>query len=96
MTARLALQDHRPAILAIADRHGARDVRVFGSVACGAEHAGSDVDLLVRMEPGCSLLTQIALQQELEQLVGRRVDVVTEGGLSPYLRQRILQQAVPL
>ncbi len=90
------LNKHREAILRIASEHGARNVRVFGSVARGTASETSDLDLLVAMEPGRSLLDLVALTQDLEDVLGRPVDVVTEGGLSPYLRDRILAQAIAL
>lgn len=83
-------------ILRIAHMHGARAVRVFGSRARGDAEAGSDLDLLVSLEPGRSLLDVVAIKQDLEDLLGYPVDVVTEGGLSPYLRERILAEALPL
>ena len=86
----------RAAVLRLAAQHGARDVRVFGSVARGEAGADSDLDLLVDFEPGRSLLDQVALSQELEALLGRRVDVVTEQGLYWLLRRRILGEARPL
>ncbi len=86
----------RQAILALAARHGARDVRVFGSAARREAAPDSDIDLLVDVEPGRSLLDVIALEQELEALLGRSVDVLTEGDLSPYLREHILAEAAPL
>ena len=86
----------RAVIRALAGRHGMRDVRVFGSVARGEAGASSDLDLLVDVEPGRSLLDVIAFWQALEETLGSRVDVVTEGGLSPYLRDRIHADAVPL
>jgi predicted nucleotidyltransferase len=90
------LNEHRAAILRIAAEHGARNVRVFGSVARGTASATSDLDLLVAIEPGRSLLDLVALNQDLEDALGRPVDVVTEGGLSPYLRDRILAEAIAL
>ena len=90
------LHAHRRAILELATRHGARNVRVFGSVARGEDRPDSDVDLLVDVEPGRSLLDVIALEQDLEVLLGRPVDVQTDGGLSPYLQQRILAEAAAL
>jgi predicted nucleotidyltransferase len=90
------LNKHRAAILRIAAEHGARNVRVFGSVARGTASSTSDLDLLVAMEPGRSLLDLVALNQDLEDALGRPVDVVTEGGLSPYLRDRILAEAIAL
>ena len=91
-----SLHAHRKAILALATQHGARNIRVFGSVARGEDRPDSDVDLLVDVEPGRSLLDVIALQQDLEVLLGRPVDVQTDAGLSPYLQQRILAEAATL
>lgn len=90
------LNKHRSAILRIAAEHGARNVRVFGSVARGTASEASDLDLLVAMEPGRSLLDLVALNQDLEEALGHPVDVVSEGGLSPYLRERILAEAIAL
>ena len=86
----------RREILDMAARHGARNIRVFGSVARGDDRPDSDVDLLVAVEPGRTLLDVIALEQDLQELLGRRVDVLTEGGLSPYLQERILAEAASL
>ena len=83
-------------ILRVAHSHGARAVRVFGSRARGDATAESDLDLLISLEPGRSLLDVVAIKQDLEDLLGFSVDVVTEGGLSPYLRDRILAEALPL
>jgi predicted nucleotidyltransferase len=83
-------------ILRIAHSHGARTVRVFGSRARGDATAESDLDLLISLEPGRSLLDVVAIKQDLEDLLGFSVDVVTEGGLSPYLRDSILAEALPL
>jgi len=77
-------------------RHGARNIRVFGSVARGDDRSDSDVDLLVDVEPGRTLLDVTALEQDLQELLGRRVDVLTEAGLSPYLQQRIFAEAASL
>jgi uncharacterized protein len=92
----LLLRQRRLDILAIAAKHGARSVRVFGSVARGDAREDSDIDLLVDLEPGRSLLDLIAIKQDLEDDLGRPVDVVTEAGLSPYLRRRVLDEAVAL
>jgi len=88
--------DKREEILAVAARHGARRVRVFGSVVRDEETPESDLDLLVEFEPGRSLLDHIALAQDLKDLLGREVDVVTEGGLHWYIRDRVCREAVPL
>ncbi|MBI3492644.1 MAG: nucleotidyltransferase family protein [Acidobacteria bacterium] len=90
------LHPHRRAILELATRHGARNVRVFGSMVRGEARPDSDVDLLVDIEPGRTLLDVIALEQDLEALLGRLVEVLTDGGLSPYSQQRILAKAVAL
>jgi hypothetical protein len=76
--------------------HGAHRVRVFGSVARGEADEKSDIDFLVEMEPGRSLFDLGGIQYELEQLLGRPVDVVTERGLKPRIRGRVLQEAVLL
>jgi uncharacterized protein len=73
-----------------------RRVRVFGSVARGEAGSESDVDLLVDVDPGRSLLDLVAFWQELEELLGHRADVITDGGISPYLKERIHAEAVPL
>ena len=80
----------------IARQHGARNLRVFGSVARGEAGEGSDLDLLVEMEPRRSLLDLVAIKQDLEDLLGCKVDVVTEAAVSPYLRERVLNEAVSL
>ncbi len=90
------VEQHRAAILCIAAKYGAGNVRVFGSSARGSETGSSDVDILVELDEGRSLLDQVGLQQELQELLGRKVDVVVEGGISPYLEERILAEAVPL
>jgi uncharacterized protein len=87
------VERNRSAILEAAARHGARNVRVFGSVAHGNERPGSDVDLLVDMGHDRSLLDLVALAQELEELLRRRVDVLTEDSLAPSIRQRIAAEA---
>jgi predicted nucleotidyltransferase len=88
------LREKREEILRIAARHGARNVRVFGSLARGEADERSDVDFLVEMEPGRSLFDLGGLQYELEQLLGCPVDVVTERGLKPRIRDRVLREAV--
>lgn len=90
------LRARRREILAHAAEHGARNVRVFGSTARGEAEASSDVDLLVEMEPGRNLLDLVGFWQDLEDLLGSHVDVLTDGGVSPYMRERIFAEAVPL
>ncbi len=90
------LNRHRDELLALAARHRASGVRIFGSALRGDDHAGSDIDLLVDFAPEASLLDLVGLQQDAEALLGRRVDIVTPGGVSPFLRQRILDEARPL
>lgn len=80
----------------IAERHGARNVRVFGSVARGDAGPESDIDFLVEAGPVTSQWFPGGLVADLQDVFGRRVDVVTERGLSPYLRERVLQEAVPV
>jgi uncharacterized protein len=92
----LILQRYRAEILNLALRHGAGNVRVFGSRARGEAGDSSDLDLLVTLGEGRSLLDLIGFKQELEDLVHRPVDVVTEQALSPYLRDRVLSEAIPL
>ncbi len=91
-----ALRERRDEILRIAARHGARNLRVFGSTARGEGRAGSDVDLLVEMENGRSLLDLVGLAQDLEDMLGRSVDVVTDASLHWLIRDRVLAEAQPL
>ncbi|MCU0310976.1 MAG: nucleotidyltransferase family protein [Acidimicrobiales bacterium] len=86
---------HRDEIIELAARHGARNVRVFGSVARGEPGEQSDIDLLVDFESGSSLFDLLHLTEELEQLLNRRVDVVSTGGLKER-DQRILSEALHL
>lgn len=96
MVSDASLITNRAEILGIAAQYGARNVRVFGSVARGDAGPDSDIDLLVDLEPGRTLLDHVGLWQDLEELLGRRVDVVVEGGISPHLEKRILAEATPL
>jgi predicted nucleotidyltransferase len=84
----------RPAILAAAAANGADRVRVFGSVARGEDSAASDVDILVELRPGRSLVDLTRLEVQLESLIGRRVDVVTEASLHEPIRSTALREAV--
>ncbi|WP_448384715.1 nucleotidyltransferase family protein [Desulfosoma sp.] len=90
------LRQRREEILRLCARYGARNLRVFGSDVRGEADDRSDVDFLVEMEPGRSLFDLGGLQYELERLLGRPVDVVTERGLKARLRNRVLREAVPL
>ncbi len=90
------LKERRDEVLRIAARHGARGVRVFGSMARREARAGSDIDLLVDLEPGYSLLDVVAIKQDLEDLLGCKVDVVTEAAISPYIRTQVLREAIRL
>lgn len=95
-SALLTLQASRDDIARIASAHGARNIRVFGSAGRGEASSTSDLDLLVEMSDGRNLLDLIAFSNELEDALGVEVDIVTESGLSPYLRERILAEAVAL
>ena len=86
----------RADIVDVAARRGASNVRVFGSVARGDAAATSDVDFLVDLEPGRSLVDLGGLLMDLAELLGVDVDVVTEAGLAPRVRERVLAEAVPL
>ena len=90
------LIQHRVDILRLAERYHASDVRVFGSVVRGDNTQASDVDVLVKTRPGCSLLDLGGLLEDLQEMLGCRVDIVTEDGLKPRLRARVLREAVPL
>jgi uncharacterized protein len=83
-------------IVRIAARHGARNVRLFGSHAHGEPTPSSDVDLLVELAPESTLLDLVAIKQDVEDLLGCPVDVVTEAAVSPYLRDEVLKTAVRL
>lgn len=92
---RQLLRRHRADILELAAQHGATNVRVFGSVARGQDKRGSDVDLLVEMGPGRSLLDQVRLRRALHELLGVEVDVLTAGGLRDS-DSAVVAEAVPL
>ncbi len=92
----ILLKQKREKVLETAARFGASNVRVFGSVARGEADESSDIDLLVNMEPGRSLMDLGGLLVELQELLGTEVDVVTENGLRPRIREQVLKDAVPL
>ena len=86
----------RDEVLRIAAKYGAHDVRVFGSVAKGEAGPGSDVDFVVRFEKGRSLIDQAHMIEELSELLNRPVDVASERGLSVYIRDRVLEEAIAI
>ena len=90
------LEEKRNEVMDLAARHGARDLRIFGSVARDESGPESDVDFLVKMEEGRSLFDLSALVLDLRELLGVKVDVVSEDGLYWLLRRRILKEARPL
>ena len=90
------LREKREEILRLCAKYGARNVRVFGSIARGTEDEQSDIDLIVEFEPGRSLLDHAGLWLELQELLGCKVDVVSERGIKARIRERVLREAVPL
>ncbi len=90
------LKENRDEIVKIAEEHGATHVRIFGSVARGEADTESDVDFLVRLEPGTTLLKHAALIRELKKLLGCNVDVVSERGLRERIKDRVMREAVPI
>jgi uncharacterized protein len=90
------LHEKREDILRVASKRGAYNVRVFGSVARGEADSQSDIDLLVDLEPGRSLFDLGGLLMDLQDLLGHKVDVVTERGLRERIRARVLKEAIPL
>jgi predicted nucleotidyltransferase len=90
------LEEKRGETLRVAAEYGASEVRVFGSVARGEADRNSDVDFLVELETGRSLLDLGGLQMDLESLLGRRVGVVTVRGLKARIRESVLREAVPV
>lgn len=96
MSASNLIQRKKVEILKLADKHGARNIRVFGSVARGEADEESDIDFLVDMEPGRSLLDMGGLLMDLRELLGCEVDVVTVRALKPRIRDRVLREAIAL
>ncbi len=90
------IKKKREEILRIATQHGARNIRLFGSLVRGEADEKSDIDFLVEMESGRSLLDMGGLLMDLQELLGREVDVVTDRGLHKRIRERVLREAVPL
>jgi predicted nucleotidyltransferase len=90
------VKSKRDEILKIASMHGARNVRLFGSVARGQAGPKSDIDFLIALDSERSLMDHVALIQDLEDLLGRKVDVVSDGALHWYIRDRVLAEAKAL
>jgi len=96
MTIEQLVHEKRDEVQRIAAKHGARNIRVFGSVARGEAREDSDIDFLIDTGPVTSSWFPAGLVLDLEESLGRRVEVVTERGLSPLIKDRVLQEAVPL
>ena len=96
MTLESLIHAKRDEIIRVAAKHGAHNVRLFGSLARGEAREDSDVDLLVDMDPDRSLLDHSEMLQDLQELLGRKVDVLTERSIYWLLRRRILREARPL
>lgn len=90
------IKDKREQILRIAAKHGATNVRVFGSFARGEAGPDSDVDFLIDLEPGRSLLDMSGLLIDLQDLLGRKVDLGTDRSLRPRIKERVLHEARPI
>jgi uncharacterized protein len=90
------IETHRTELLALARRRGVTGVRVFGSMSRGDANDSSDVDLLVTLAPGTSALALGGLLLDAQELLGRRLNVLTEASLHPALRERVIEGAVPL
>lgn len=90
------IRHHRTAIEALAQRYGAHDIRIFGSVARGDTTESSDLDLLVRFDPERSLFDHGGLLMDLQDLLGVKVDVIDEEGMRPRFRTQVMKEAVAL
>ena len=90
------IKEKREQILAIARKHGAYNIKIFGSVSRGEANANSDVDFLVEVGEGRTAFFPGGLVADLEELLGRKVDVITKEGLNKYIRKQVLKEAVPL
>lgn len=90
------LKARRDDILRVAKRHGAYNIRIFGSVARREADSESDIDLLVDVEPGRTLFDLSELLNDLQELLGHNVDIVTEKSLHSRIRERVLKEAMPL
>jgi predicted nucleotidyltransferase len=96
MTPNRGLDARREEILGVVRRYGGCNVRIFGSQARGEATSDSDVGILIDLEPSRILLDIVAIKQDLEDLLGRSVDAVTEAAISPYIRDQVLSEAVSL
>jgi predicted nucleotidyltransferase len=90
------IRERRADILRMARAHGATNIRVFGSRARGTARPDSDLDILINLEPGRHLFDLVAIKLDLQDLLGHKVHVVTEGGISRYIRDEVMRDAVPL
>jgi len=96
MVTKETIHGKREAILDIAHRYGAHDIRIFGSVARGDATEDSDLDIIVRFDPGRSLLDHGGLIMDLRELLGVKVDVIDEDGMRERFRRHALKEAIPL
>ena len=90
------LMESREQILALATRYGINRIRIFGSVARGEDSLNSDLDLLVNFDEGRSLFDLIGFRNDIEEMLGRKVDVVSENALHWYIKEKVLQEAVEI
>ncbi len=96
MSARDLILANRQLVTAAAARHGASNLRLIGSAARGEDRPDSDIDLLVNWEPTTSLLDHAGLMLELEEMLGRKVDIASDGWLKPRIRENVYRDAMPL
>lgn len=90
------LEKYRQQILEITSKYGAYNVRVFGSIVRGEASEASDIDFLVQLEPRCKLFDWLHLEEELEELLGKRIDVIQEEAMKGKMRETALKEAIPL
>jgi len=96
MSTTLSIRDMRDEIVRIAELHGGSHVRLFGSFSRGTERPDSDLDLLIDLDADRDLLDLVAIKQDLEDLLGREVHVVTEAAINKYFREEVVRDATPL
>ena len=96
MTTLELLRSRRNDIYALADKYHVGNIRVFGSVAHGEDNPESDIDFLVTAQPGCTYFELGGLLMDLQDMFGKKVDIVSDKGISKYLKDRILGEAVPV